>query len=96
MLNQAKAPASDAAPTFKVWKAMVPYGRWTCADGRQVLFNHQYWPILERRLGEPVTAANPNDQLAGFAGRIDSAEQLRRHCVRASWTCRLTRSMRCG
>ena len=26
----------------------LPYGKWTCADGRQVLFNRGYRPILQR------------------------------------------------
>lgn len=29
----------------------LPYGRWTCADGRQVLFNREYQPILQCREG---------------------------------------------
>lgn len=26
----------------------LPYGLWTCEDGREVLFNRHYQPILER------------------------------------------------
>ena len=26
----------------------LPYGLWTCADGREVLFNRHYQPLLER------------------------------------------------
>ena len=26
----------------------LPYGLWTCADGREVLFNRHYQPIYER------------------------------------------------
>jgi hypothetical protein len=36
----------------------VPYGRWTCADGREVLFNRAYWPILERRNGGATKIAD--------------------------------------
>jgi hypothetical protein len=43
------------------WKLLCPYGKWTCADGREVLFNRQYWPILERRPGEPVRVARPGE-----------------------------------
>jgi RecA-family ATPase len=35
--------------TFGEWRDRCPYGKWTCADGREVLFNRSYWPILERR-----------------------------------------------
>lgn len=27
----------------------LPYGMWTCFDGRQVLFNREYQPILEKK-----------------------------------------------
>jgi RecA-family ATPase len=37
------------AMTFREWRDRLPYGRWTCADGREVIFNRSYWPILERR-----------------------------------------------
>lgn len=36
--------------------AMRPYGMWTCADGREVIFNRRYRPILERRPGQRVRA----------------------------------------
>jgi len=35
------------AEMFKRWHEL-PYGMWTCADGRQVLFNRFYEPILQR------------------------------------------------
>lgn len=39
---------------------MLPYGLWTCEDGRQVLFNRQYQPILTRELrGDTVVLAHP-------------------------------------
>jgi hypothetical protein len=34
----------------------MPYGEWTCADGRRVLFNRLYEPILER-IGDDVRPA---------------------------------------
>jgi hypothetical protein len=39
------------------WKCRCPYGKWNCADGREVLFNRNYWPIVERRPGEPAKPA---------------------------------------
>ena len=36
--------------------AMRPYGMWTVADGRQVLFNRCYRPILERYPGASAKA----------------------------------------
>src|SRR5262249_50750151 len=38
-----------------------PYGKWTCADGREVIFNRSYSPILERRPGEGAKPANPGE-----------------------------------
>jgi hypothetical protein len=46
------------------WICRCPYGWWTCADGRQVIFNRQYWPILERRPGEPPKPADPCEAVA--------------------------------
>jgi hypothetical protein len=39
----------------------LPYGIWTCADGREVLFNRRYRPLWERRPGTSATAANPDE-----------------------------------
>jgi hypothetical protein len=38
-----------------------PYGIWVCDDGREVLFDRHYRPIFERRLGQPVTAADSRE-----------------------------------
>lgn len=32
-------------------RRMLPYGRWTCSDGRQVLFNREYQPIFQWQAG---------------------------------------------
>ena len=47
--------------SYREFRLRCPYGKWTCADGREVLFNRQYWPILERRPGEKAKPANPNE-----------------------------------
>ena len=47
--------------TFETWHHMVPYGRWTTSDRREVLFNRSYWPVLERRPGERAKAARPSE-----------------------------------
>jgi hypothetical protein len=46
---------------YREFRLRCPYGKWTCADGREVLFNRQYWPILERHPGEKAKPANPNE-----------------------------------
>ncbi|MGH9676259.1 MAG: hypothetical protein ACRD36_04090 [Candidatus Acidiferrum sp.] len=39
----------------------LPYGKWTCADGREVLFNRHYEPIWERSPGMPTQRADPDE-----------------------------------
>lgn len=41
------------------WFFSFPYGKWTCADGREVLFNRDYCPIWQRRPGQPARPAYP-------------------------------------
>jgi hypothetical protein len=43
------------------WKTILPYGKWTCADGRKVLFNRDYTPILQRLPDGRVTPADPTE-----------------------------------
>ena len=33
-------------------RSYLPYGKWTCADGREVLFNRAYKPIWQRHNGK--------------------------------------------
>ena len=40
---------------------LMPYGAWQCADGREVLFNRGYRPILERRPGADSIPADPDE-----------------------------------
>ncbi|TXM99216.1 hypothetical protein FV222_13340 [Methylobacterium sp. WL103] len=41
----------------------LPYGRWTCRDGREVLFNRYYVPTWQRRPGEAPTPADPDERV---------------------------------
>lgn len=43
----------------------LPYGRWTCPDGREVLFDRWYQPIWQRMPGETATAADREERV-GF------------------------------
>ena len=52
--------------TFEEWHHMVPYGRWTTADGREVLFNRTYWPILERTPDGFAKPARPSEWVEGI------------------------------
>jgi hypothetical protein len=42
----------------------LPYGCWTCANGREVLYNREYSPICERWPGQPPRMANPKEWVA--------------------------------
>jgi hypothetical protein len=42
------------------WLAL-PYGRWICADGRQVQFNRAYQPIWQRHLEGGAERAHPEE-----------------------------------
>jgi hypothetical protein len=46
------------AAEFDRWNNL-PYGRWTCADGRVVLFNRFYEPIYQRYPGGPLRDTDP-------------------------------------
>src|SRR4051812_34435506 len=37
----------------------LPFGKWTCADGREVLYNRDYVALWQRRPGEPAEQADP-------------------------------------
>jgi hypothetical protein len=43
---------------FRFW---CPYGIWTCADGREVLFNRNYIAIWERSPGAAARIANHSE-----------------------------------
>jgi hypothetical protein len=45
---------------------VLPLGRWTCSDGREVLFNGFLEPIWERRPGAEATPADPYEQVSGI------------------------------
>lgn len=44
-------------------RAVLPYGLWTCEDGREVLFNRRYEPIWQRRVGAVAEAADPSERV---------------------------------
>jgi hypothetical protein len=44
----------DQSPRSAPMRYRLPYGRWTCSDGREVLFNREYRAIWERYPGPAV------------------------------------------
>jgi hypothetical protein len=49
----------DRETEFGRWRLACPYGLWTCADGREVLFNRYYHPVYQRYPGQPACPADP-------------------------------------
>jgi RecA-family ATPase len=58
---QQNSTGATGGMTFDEWRNRCPYGKWTCADGREVIFNRAYWPILERRPGEQAKPAHSGE-----------------------------------
>ena len=46
-------------------RRLLPYGKWTCADGREVVFNREYQPIYQRKDGE-FSHANRDEWVEGI------------------------------
>jgi hypothetical protein len=59
--NDGRQPPSSEGDALREWRLRCPYGKWTCADGREVLHNRSYMPILERRPGEQARPARPGE-----------------------------------
>ncbi|MBB2148975.1 DUF5623 domain-containing protein [Pedobacter gandavensis] len=45
---------------FKPMRLYLPYGKWKCADGREVLFNRDYCPIWDRSSDGVVMPIDPD------------------------------------
>jgi hypothetical protein len=74
-----------------------PYGMWTCADGREVLFSRFYAPIAER--ARPEAPARQSDTYAwvhwkrqhhffhdgSFRGAERAATMMKLNAVLAAW-----------
>jgi hypothetical protein len=44
---------------FKPLRLYLPYGRWTCKDGSEVLYNREYCPLWRRTKDGTVSAVSP-------------------------------------
>jgi hypothetical protein len=47
---------AEGYAAFERWRQLCPYGKWSCADGREVLFNRYYEPLYERAADGTVTS----------------------------------------
>lgn len=67
----------------------LPYGKWTCANGREVLFNRSYEPLFSRINGV-VSKANRREWVEGIVRHEHYYDDFRspRHNVRTRRVCR--------
>lgn len=49
---------------FERRRIALPYGKWTCADGRQVLFNRNYKPIWQRASDGSISPGDTEEWVA--------------------------------
>ena len=54
---------SKASETLRLYRTWLPYGRWDCVDGREILFNRDYKPIWERSANYAVRQANQSEHV---------------------------------
>lgn len=53
---------------FERWNDM-PYGVWTCGDGREVVFNRFYEPLFQRWRDTTVQPADPREWVKNIVGQ---------------------------
>lgn len=53
---------SKARP-FMPLRLKLPYGKWTCADGSEVIFNRDYCPIWVKSQNEDVASIDPDTEI---------------------------------
>ena len=63
---------------------MLPYGRWTCADGREVLFDRDYTPICQRTPPGPVSLADPEERVRHISSHHFYVDGTPERCKRAA------------
>jgi hypothetical protein len=68
-------PPRDKA---EIMRRELPYGIWRCADGREVLFNRRYRPLMSRYPGQMAQEADPMEW-------IDWVDQQWFYCNNAPW-----------
>jgi hypothetical protein len=60
-LDELVAYETLPATREKRQRRSLPYGMWTCANGRELLFNRSYRPIWQRLRGGVVYKADPGE-----------------------------------
>lgn len=47
-------------------RTLMPYGKWTCKDGRELLFDRDYVPICQRYPGKEAQPADPAERVQWY------------------------------
>lgn len=58
-LNRKGGRVYGPKDAFVLW--CLPYGQWTCADGREILFDRDYAPICQRYPNQEPSVADPKE-----------------------------------
>ena len=61
--NEIKGATSAPPEATARRRDALPYGKWTCADGREVLFNRDYKPIWQRTADGRVSEAEASERV---------------------------------
>ena len=83
VVKSARPKPMKISPSF-LRRIFLPYGQWTCADGRVVLFNRDYRPIWERLADGTVRPADGKEcvrfsqQEWFYSDRVSETESRRR------------------
>jgi hypothetical protein len=51
-------PLSDQSRDYIPLRLFIPYGKWVCPDGSEVLYNRDYRPLWKRKADSTVLAIN--------------------------------------
>jgi hypothetical protein len=67
---------------------LLPYGKWTCEGGRQVLFNRRYVPIWQKDLINGLSQADPSEWIIFDKSKtvhfyLDSSPQKAARAIKA-------------
>jgi hypothetical protein len=80
---KAAQAADNQTPASALMPFRLPYGKWTCADGLEVLFDRYYSPMWAWRPGECTTAADPSAQVRW--SQMDHFHGAERRAALAAW-----------
>jgi hypothetical protein len=61
--HEVVVPRNPPTEPLRFLRHRMPYGKWTCADGREVLFNRDYKPLWQRYPGQAAHQADSGERV---------------------------------